>query len=65
MLRLHRGAALWRQISSRAGLESGGGPLASRFASKAGKPVDENDASAFELLPPGCSMVDPTYAIRE
>ena len=39
---------------------------ASLFATRAPetKPVVDDDET-FELLPPGCSMVDPTYAINE
>jgi hypothetical protein len=35
---------------------------ASLFSSK---PKEEDNDETFELLPPGCSMVDPTYGLKE
>jgi len=62
MLRLHKTTALWRQLYSSSVLETG--LTTSRFATKIANPKEDDD-SRFELLPPGCSMVDPAYAIKE
>lgn len=32
-----------------------------RFASAPQRPTEEEDDDMFELLPPGCSLKDPTY----
>ncbi|KAG7670521.1 hypothetical protein Ndes2526B_g00280 [Nannochloris sp. 'desiccata'] len=36
---------------------------ASLFSSKPKEEVDDDET--FELLPPGCSMVDPTYGLKD
>jgi len=62
MLRLSNASALWRQIASKNSLQVAGLQLP-KFSTEAAKAKEDDDS--FELLPPGCSMVDPTYALKE
>lgn len=61
MLRLHASKRILKDFCgnpyfSRLGL--------TRRALSDAKTSDE-DPDTFELLPPGCSMVDPTYGLKE
>lgn len=61
--RLSRSTNLWKHISSKGHLQSSGASFSHRFATQPDKSKEDDDS--FELLPPGCSMVDPTYGIKE
>jgi hypothetical protein len=59
MLRIY-GTKMLSIFSSRSLVASS---RASLFSSKPKEEVDDDET--FELLPPGCSMVDPTYGLKE
>lgn len=64
MLRISAATSLWRQLSTGL-LRPGGAAATGAFSTEADKPRKAADDDSFELLPPGCSMVDPTYGLRE
>ena len=66
MLRLYTAETLLRQLSAAGFVKPSSTVISSAFSTKAqtDKKEAEDDAT-FELLPPGCSMVDPTYGIKE
>jgi hypothetical protein len=53
--------ALLRQCPAALGTLAAGRGFAAGAAQKPPTQPDNDDADSYELLPPGCSLADPTY----
>ena len=66
MLRTYTAQSLLRQLSAAGFMKPSSTVISEAFSTKANADKKEaEDDDSFELLPPGCSMVDPTYGIKE
>lgn len=61
MLQLRKALPSLKQLGCARHLTQGTGALAGTPTPK----EDADDADAYQLLPPGCSMIDPTYGLNE
>jgi hypothetical protein len=64
MLPLRNAFPALRQLSGLKHISSTSGAWAGAATSQPQNAGKEDDGT-FELLPPGCSMVDPTYGLNE